>query len=441
MIGVLTLMIPRSLCVYYRVMDATKYVRFNFEVGKLLKAGIFEGIQLQHVFNQSPDKMTEHTYMPLDNEEACNNFIAERIREKLYGTGDIREICNVGDHLDVPGVVIYGDNRVVTTSIYKYICDHQLWAASIQIERMDAATALAYGDVCVMSHLSRRDYTFDKTVVMNGGRSFLSTNVEHNELEPNRLKGAEHHRAAAISIYGLPYPSMSEASVAFDIPRSAVLNYVNAASDKWKDWIYTDRENKQATTYILTFTGSNIYYYGSTVDKLAKRLGNHTYRLTTRVHHSPKLQEAFDKYGQDNMVIEPLLSGTEQECRDLEYKLINDHKDDPNMANTIKDTGNTIREVLKDPEMEAKRIAKMKEALARPEVIEKRNKGTKDAWAVPGRKEARTGAGNPFAKKLMVDGVEYGSMMDAIRAKAGGMTDWQLRTRVKDPKYPNVYYI
>ena len=69
---------------------------------------------------------------------------------------------------------------------------------------------------------------------------------------------------------------------------------------------------------------NNKCYIGKSVN-LNKRLHNHYYDLKNNKHHSPYLQNAFNKYGIENFYITILISGifTQNELSDLEKKYIN----------------------------------------------------------------------------------------------------------------------
>ena len=76
--------------------------------------------------------------------------------------------------------------------------------------------------------------------------------------------------------------------------------------------------------YKITCLANNKCYIGKSVN-LNKRLHNHYYGLTNNKHHSPYLQNSFNKYGIDNFIITILISGifTQEELSDLEKKYIN----------------------------------------------------------------------------------------------------------------------
>lgn len=82
-------------------------------------------------------------------------------------------------------------------------------------------------------------------------------------------------------------------------------------------------------------------------------------------------------------------------------------------------------------------------ALSRILMINKRNKtiseATRDKWKDPARRARITGAGNPFAKALTVDGVLYGSVKDAERSL--GLNEKTIRKRVNSYDHPTYKWV
>ena len=76
--------------------------------------------------------------------------------------------------------------------------------------------------------------------------------------------------------------------------------------------------------YKIFCVENNKCYIGKSVN-LNKRLHNHYYDLKNNKHHSPYLQNAFNKYGIEKFYITILISGifTQDELSDLEKKYIN----------------------------------------------------------------------------------------------------------------------
>lgn len=77
----------------------------------------------------------------------------------------------------------------------------------------------------------------------------------------------------------------------------------------------------------------------------------------------------------------------------------------------------------------------MKERGATAEFKEIMGANANKRWGEEGAREAIRGAGNPFAKSVIVDGVTYGSVKDAV--KATGVGEKTIRKRANLESFLN----
>lgn len=68
-----------------------------------------------------------------------------------------------------------------------------------------------------------------------------------------------------------------------------------------------------------------------------------------------------------------------------------------------------------------------------------RREGNLRRWSDLLVRAKRRGAGNPFAKKVQVDGKVYGSVKDAV--KATGISEKTIRKRANDPTIANFSFV
>lgn len=161
MLGVLALSIPRTNYVYYRIFDAAEYLQYSLCATIELQTNVFKNTQLQNMFNHSCYRTLDVSFITMDDEEACQQYIDDIIKDKLSSDRDIREICNIGDLLDRPGLVHHSGMSVATTSVYKYIRDNGLCPHQIKAT-IYANTQVYSSNGWVDSHLSKQDHSFDK---------------------------------------------------------------------------------------------------------------------------------------------------------------------------------------------------------------------------------------------------------------------------------------
>jgi len=190
--------------------------------------------------------------------------------------------------------------------------------------------------------------------------------------------------------------------------------------------------------YVIKHDVTGCYYVGSAAN-LRGRWSTHQYHFKNGTHVNARLKAHTKKHG-NLWSVEYSPTETREEAYHLEQLLITRGKRDPLMLNLSDNAKSSITFVMKDPRIKRRAKALAALAMKRPEVIEKRNKSLRDRWANDETlKGSRTGALNPFAKRIMVNGVVWGSLNDAIRS--GTVKESFLRKALKDPTNKDVYYL
>lgn len=405
-----------------------------------IKTGIFPNAIFQQAYVESDSKHIDELVMTSHDENEVWRVGFNEIKDLLnYSQQDIRNISNIGDWAGKPGAVNMPDGRTVyVTDVYKYIRMKDLYKESIRVMWLDAAEVLKQYET-VQTHLMARDAFYDQAYVdTHGQRNFLRYSQRTDKSRESTL-GENHHAAVSVIVDGLEYPTLDAVALAYNLPVATVTNRVDSAKDMWSEWQYKGREKSKAVTYILRHKSHPGFYFGSTSNP-KKRLSSHIDALTRETHGTPKLKAMVAEYGVSGVTYEVLFEGTLAECQAKEQELVSKHWGEPNLLNASKDTKSAISHHTQDPEVEQRRLEGLRAAVTTDEHRQKMSESMKSTWSVPGRKEARSGAGNPFAKCVSIHGVVYGSVIDAVRAKAGGLSDWVIRTRLKAGSDPALFY-
>lgn len=410
-----------------------------------LKIGVFANAIFQQAYNESTSKQVDQTVIECGTKENGMTSGIALLSELLADPRrDVREYSNAGTWLDIAGSVqVDNEPPENVTSIYKYMVQENLFDKAVKITmRLLTAEDLHKGlpeDQYAQTHLSARDAFFDQEYVeRNGARTFLRYEARTDKVREGVL-GEDHHSATPLLIKGLSYPTIDAAGLAFNIPGYTVFNRLNSGADKWVYWQYKDREPAKCITYILRHKDDPGYYIGQTT-LTKQRLHQHIHNLRNESHGTPRLQSLISEKGIEGLYHEIVLEGSESECKAKEQELLDQHWGDPNLLNASKNGKSAISHHVQDPEVEKRRVENLRKAVTQDDYREKHSDTMKAAWSVPGRKEARSGAGNPFAKHVSIHGVVYGSVIDAVRSKAGGLTDWVIRTRLKAGTDPEIFY-
>lgn len=211
-------------------------------------------------------------------------------------------------------------------------------------------------------------------------------------------------------------------------------SYLTARKGKRNDSV--EAVGRTSGMYVISFTNSGLFYVGSSA-RLKRRLSQHKSMLKNRRNTCRLLQEAYNHDSVYTVIAK--FTDTLDEARKLEQEYIDNNKGNPLLLNLAADVNAPCRNLHGNP-MWYKRILEAASATRmKPEVKESKRIKMKAYWSNPEAKAKRMGAGNPFARKISVHGVEYGSVMDAVRA--GVMPDSVLRKQLKDPKITDVVYL
>lgn len=425
---------------HYTLHDDAGLTAFRLRYLKELQAGIFPNAIFQQAFNESTSKQVNEKIITGDDEgtvyHAGHGLIAELLANP---NKDVRVISNIGDWIGRQGYIrVAGEEQLAVSDVYKYMVMEKLFDKVVGV----LITEVDYFEEpqkIIASHLIARDAFYDQAYVdKNGIRSFLRYEPRTDKSRESTL-GANHHAASAVKVDGYEYPTIDAAAFAFNLPANVVFNRVNSGKTEWMSWQYANREKTNSITYILRHNSDPGFYIGFTTSP-KQRFFAHKNAMIKKIHNTPRLQVIADKYGTDGFYHEIVFEGTEEECRAKEQELVTLHKDDPNLLNASHNTKSAISHHVQDPEVEKRRVENLRKAVTTDEHRQKMSETSKAQWSVPGRKEARIGAGNPFAKHVSIHGVVYGSVIDAVRAKAGGLTDWVIRTRLKAGSDPAIFY-
>lgn len=194
-------------------------------------------------------------------------------------------------------------------------------------------------------------------------------------------------------------------------------------------------KSRKIACYTLTHLPSGKFYVGSTGDYIGRK-ADHLWRLRNNKHRNKLLQELFNEdSNEDNYKWSVILTNTRKEAHELEQGFFDTNATNPLMLNGALHAISPITHVLTDPEMEKRRLEGIRRVTQTVEYAQKISEAGVKAWAVEGRREARMGAGNPFAKGVIIDTVTYGSVKDAV--KAVGISEKTIRKRANSSEYPN----
>ena len=176
------------------------------------------------------------------------------------------------------------------------------------------------------------------------------------------------------------------------------------------------RKNKVCGMYVITHLPTGKLYVGSSSDIFA-RISHHKWALKNNQNASVKLQETFNTYpdlDQLDILIHPCKG--REEAYDKEQAMLDRHWGKDICLNTCRDVRNPISEQLHCKEVIERRSVTMKAKGATEEFKAAMAKHSDKRWSQEGARDAFKGAGNPFAKKVSVDGVVYGSVKEAVLA-------------------------
>lgn len=253
-----------------------------------------------------------------------------------------------------------------------------------------------------------------------------------------------------VSILGKVYKSISEASRYTGISSKSIYSKLDSMDAKWADWHYVDdgrnvvKEPKKypfAVSYRFIHIPTGCFYVGSTKD-LNGRKATHLWNLKSSKHRCKKLQELWNKDSNEkNWQWLAIIFDQRQEAYDHEQETLSEFNNNPLLLNSVTNARSPISDVMLREGFRERAIAGKNRALNNMSEDQRRayfNKilqGPKNRWSNPETRKAWKGAGNPFAKKVSVDGVVYGSVKEAMAALK--IDEKTIRKRANHPDYPN----
>ena len=261
--------------------------------------------------------------------------------------------------------------------------------------------------------------------------------------------GADANFVRRVRINGVDYGSIALAAEALGMDRQQVSWRLNSLNRKWVDWIFTDNRGLAAprppkkrpaqlhVTYQLTHKPTGKFYVGHT-GYWQGRKAHHFSSLSLGKHANVYMQQAWDAHpGKEHWDTHLWVWHTREESLDHEQKLIDQHTDDPLLMNRATNSRSPIAGLRGDPNVKSlrPRPRKLKTVKELMEFRAAQGARMREYWANPDNLAKRMGGGNPFAKKVIIDGVVYGSVNDAERAGVASIKT--IRRRANSELWPN----
>lgn len=251
-----------------------------------------------------------------------------------------------------------------------------------------------------------------------------------------------------VSINGTLYPSVSEAARQLRLPTQTVFSRVYSKSKFWTEWKYVDGnsipENSKGkyefldwVVYQFTHVPSGKVYVGMT-GNFRNRKNHHKHLLRQGNHTTPLLQAQYNQDPDwDNWTWTGFILSTKEEAIAMEQTKIDEFEKAGLLLNGSLLGQSPIEYVMAQAENKRRQLEGTRDYIAKnPEKpSENGRKGCEKRWADKSNRQAWKGAGNPFAKKVKIDGVVYGSVKDAV--KAVGIGEKTIRTRANSDAHPN----
>lgn len=197
-----------------------------------------------------------------------------------------------------------------------------------------------------------------------------------------------------------------------------------------------EAKNKNGV-YVLTHVPTGNFYIGSSKDTHG-RIATHKWALRNNQHKNSKLQALYSGDITDFQT-EIVYTSSRETAYGMEQELITRHQGNPLCLNIADNAKSSISSTLQDLRIKELARERRVEALKRPETIAKRNESLKKRWTDPALKATRQGGNNPFARKIILHGTEYGSINDAIRQS--GYSRGYIEKVLRNPEEPDVFYL
>ena len=252
-----------------------------------------------------------------------------------------------------------------------------------------------------------------------------------------------------VRIEGRNYASATIAAEALGIPLPTLYARLNSPTPTWVEWKYVDgqptkyrhqkhvRRPDEWVAYRFTHLPTGKAYAGFTRN-FPQRKAVHLHALRHNKHTTPSLQAQFDDDPNlANWEWSGKIVSSREEAVIHEQSDIDELVEKGLLLNTSTYGIVPLVQTQRREENRQKRIESTRKYMAEnPGIMNERGKkGSRKRWADKASRRAWEGAGNPFAKKVKVDGVVYGSVKDAQRALK--INEKTIRTRANSDAYPN----
>jgi hypothetical protein len=251
-----------------------------------------------------------------------------------------------------------------------------------------------------------------------------------------------------VYIEGRRYMSATVAAQVLELPLPTLYARLHSPTPRWAQWRYND--GKETTwriqvskpapvewvVYTLTHIPTGQVYVGMTRNYPARK-SQHKHHLMLGTHRTHLLQVLFKQDSDwENWKWDGFIVADKEEATLVEQQFIDKYNDRGLLLNTSLIGRAPIEYLMTLEENREKRREGNRRYLeANPgTAAERGRKGSELRWADRSARRAWEGAGNPFAKRVQVDGVVYGSVKDAQRAL--GINEKTIRTRARDPQWP-----
>lgn len=186
--------------------------------------------------------------------------------------------------------------------------------------------------------------------------------------------------------------------------------------------------------YKISFSDGS-YYICSSKD-IRGRISTHDWGVRNNRHKNQAVQQKFDQLGAFSHEV---IQHTGDNYRSYEDTLLKQCINDPLCLNMSGDAYSPSAVLWDRPGYRENQERLRNERWAKEGAKENYGEKMKAYWSNPEAKAARSGGNNPFAKKISVDGVVYGSFKSACTAI--GLSRHLLAKRLNSDKDTAVFYI
>lgn len=186
--------------------------------------------------------------------------------------------------------------------------------------------------------------------------------------------------------------------------------------------------------YKISFSDGS-YYIGSSKD-IRARVATHDWQLRNSRSSNPRMVEVYKRCGEKYEVT--ILEYTAN-YREAEQAYLDKHHGEVDCLNYASNHNSPVKDLWKMDIYRARQKDIIADRWAKEGAKENYGEKMKAYWSNPEAKAARSGGNNPFAKKISVDGVVYGSFKSACTAI--GLSRHLLAKRLNNDKDTAVFYI